>query len=105
PVIKTVARSPGFPPDHAAVIGSHRTLKPDFAQAAEHLIQIDAAVAGWMGGLMKLPCTRHLDVAAMREVDASHSTDAAHHGCQVVRRIGPQRARTEGDSVRRTIHQ
>src|SRR5439155_11055 len=78
PIVQPVTRAAGFAPDHAAVVGAHRTRESDVSESGQDLEQIHAAAGRGMSGLVKPALTRDPDIAAVREVDAASQT--THHG-------------------------
>src|SRR5204863_2181704 len=103
PIVQSVPRASLLAPDHAAMIGAHRARESDVSEGAEDLEQVHAAAGREMGGLVKLAVTRDPDVATVCEVNApSQPTD---HGRQIVLWARTERASTERQAVRRTVHE
>src|SRR6266568_5767606 len=101
--VLTCRSGTALPTDLAAMIGAHRARESDVPEGAEDLEQVHAAAGRGMGGLVKLAVTRDPDVATVCEVNApSQPTD---HGRQIVLGARAERAGTERQAVRRTVHE
>src|SRR5438046_1275432 len=103
PIVQPVTRAAGFAPDHAAVVGAHRTRESDVSESGQDLEQIHAAAGRGMSGLVKPALTRDPDIAAVREVDAASQT--THHGRQIILGARAERAGAERHAVRRAVHE
>src|SRR5260370_40605844 len=106
-IVKAVPGAPLLPPDHAAVIRTHRTCEPDVAQGPQHRREVYAAARRRMCRLLEAPLARDADVATVREMDAvlRYARKAAYHCRQVLLGERAERPGAERHSVRRAVYQ
>src|SRR5438874_13392950 len=83
-VVEPVSGLPGFAPDHPTVIGADGSSESGLMEGREDSSHVDVALIGWMRTLLEGVRAESLDVAAVGEVDASASSDAADDLDQVI---------------------
>ncbi len=98
-VVEAVSGLAGFAPNHASVVGAHRTGKTGVRIGLQNLVHIQAAALSRVSRLMKSPFACDLDVPHVGEVNAPHGAELADHGGQIVVRTGAERAGAETEAV------
>src|SRR6185436_12615304 len=102
-VVKPISGLPGLPPNHPAVIGANRPVKPGLVQCGENRAHVDVTMVGRVSRFLERPHAGALDVATVGEVDASSTTNAPDDVSQVVCDVGRQRAGAKSDAICRIV--
>src|SRR5450759_2791789 len=77
-VVESVAGSARLTPDHASVIGPHRTVETRVVKRREHRVHVDVAESRGVRSLLKLSLPRPLHIAAVREMNTLARAEPRH---------------------------
>ena len=83
-IVQPVTSATPLAPNHAAVIGAHRTREASVAQRAEHTAHVDVAESGRMRHFVKAPLPGASNVAAMGEVHASALGESPRYRREII---------------------
>src|SRR5579885_2084539 len=89
-IVEAVAGTASLAPDHASMIGTHRTGEADIAQRPHHLEHVDASEPTGMRRFVELFIARAPNIATMHEVNSAARAKRANHRRQIVRCVGAE---------------